>query len=53
MNKKKGDIFMLPPENNKSYKVVDIEAPNQQNGAPGGVTIESPAGALLILKMAQ
>lgn len=50
MNKKKDDTFTLPPENDKIYKVVDIKAPNPQNGAPGEVTILLPSGATLILK---
>ena len=50
MNKRKDETFKLPPEMNKTYKVVDIKAGDPQKGVPGEVTIEISENDKPILK---
>jgi len=45
----KGATFKLPPESDKIYKVIDIKAPDQQNGQLGEVKIQIPNGETIIL----
>ena len=49
MNKRKGETFALPPENDKTYKVIDIKAPDKQKGQLGEVKILLPNGETIIL----
>ena len=49
MTLQKGATFRLPPENDKIYKVIDIKAPDQQNGQLGEVKIQIPNGETIIL----
>jgi hypothetical protein len=51
MNLKKDQTFKLPPDLDKTYKVLDIKAPGENPQTnPGEVTIQLPTGTKLILK---
>jgi hypothetical protein len=50
MKLQKGSIFRLPPESDKDYKVIDIKAPDTQNGQPGEAKILLPNGETIILR---
>lgn len=53
MTLQKGATFKLPPENDKTYKVIDIKAPDPQNAPRGEVKIQLPNGQTITLRPAK
>ncbi len=49
MNLKKGITFKLPPDNDSTYKVIDIKAPDPQKGQLGEAKIQIPNGETITL----